>query len=88
MLELLDSALCLEFHRSKAKRPNLPDKRKQSEKKTIELATKSQHWTTMNTFQDHVFRQKVDSALLTVRTILDTTKHPQRMAGTSSGSAI
>lgn len=42
----------------------------------------------MNTFQDHVFRQKVDSALLTVRTILDTTKHPQRMAGTSSGSAI
>ena len=34
----------------------------------------------MNTFQDAVFRSKIDAALTTVRTILDTTKHPQRAA--------
>lgn len=32
----------------------------------------------MDNFNEAVFRSKVDSALTTVRTILDTTKHPQR----------
>eukprot|EP01108_Squamamoeba_japonica_P001167 TRINITY_DN1469_c0_g1_i4.p1 TRINITY_DN1469_c0_g1~~TRINITY_DN1469_c0_g1_i4.p1 ORF type:complete len:617 (+),score=97.80 TRINITY_DN1469_c0_g1_i4:47-1852(+) len=34
----------------------------------------------MNSFQEHVFRAKVDDTLKTVRTILDTTKHPARPA--------
>ena len=33
----------------------------------------------MNSFQDAVFRAKVDEALRTVRTILDTNKHPARL---------
>ena len=36
--------------------------------------------TIMQAFQDVVFRAKVDDALRTVRTILSTAKHPQRMA--------
>ncbi len=40
------------------------------------LQRKTNNHSNMNTFQDHVFRAKVDDALKTVRTILDTTKHP------------
>jgi hypothetical protein len=32
----------------------------------------------MDQFNEAAFRAKVDSALSTVRTILDTTKHPKR----------
>merc|ERR1712000_802175 len=36
------------------------------------------HSLKMDNFNEAVFRAKVDSALATVRTILDTTKYPQR----------
>lgn len=53
------------------KKGNMFEREKKKKKRTF-------HSLKMDNFNEAVFRAKVDSALATVRTILDTTKYPQR----------